>query len=675
MRLMTTQTPPSLPEEVERLRAEIRRHEHLYYVEARPEMSDAEFDALMKRLEEIERQHPSLVTPDSPTHRVGGAVAEEFPTVRHRVPMLSLDNTYTMDELREFDARVGRLLGNTRWDYVCELKIDGLAVSLLYEGGVFVRGATRGDGETGEDVTANLRTVRSIPLRLRGDGGFPSHVEVRGEVFMPRDRLAGVNEERTERGEPPFANPRNAAAGSVRLLDPNVTASRPLDIFVYAVGEMEGSQPETHWETLRRLRAWGLKTNPETRPCASLEDVTAFCAEWTEKAPRLPYDTDGVVVKVNALAQQRELGATLKSPRWAISYKFPASRATTRVRDIEVQVGRTGVLTPRAVLEPLDLAGVRITHATLHNADEVARKDVRVGDTIVLERAGGVIPHVVAVLVERRPPDAAPFRMPSHCPSCGSEVARLADEVAVRCVNGGCPAQRRRSIEHFASRRAMNVDGFGPSLVGQLVESGLVQDIADLYALRAEDVAALDRMGEKSAQNVLAALETSKGNDPARLLHGLGIPFVGEHVAELLIAHFGSVESVMEADTASLASVPGIGPVVAESVVRYFAQPGNRSVVARLRECGVRTDRERALAPSTHLAGKTFVLTGELDTMTRAEATERIQAAGGKVTGSVSRKTDYVVVGASPGSKYERAQALGVPTLDESAFRALLSGA
>jgi DNA ligase (NAD+) len=659
----------------ERLRDEIRRHERLYFVENAPEISDFEFDQLMKRLEALESEHPELVTPDSPTQRVGGAPASSFATVQHRVPLLSLDNTYNAGELRDFDRRVRRILPNADIEYVCELKIDGLAVSLLYKDGVFVRGATRGDGTTGEDVTPNLRTVRSIPLRLNGPA--PRLLEVRGEVYIPATKLAEVNAEREQSGESPFANPRNAAAGSVRLLDANLTARRPLDIFVYSVGEVEGVHFETHMQTLQALRELGFKTNPHTKWCGNISDVIAYCEYWTEGAPKLDYETDGVVVKVNSLTQQAELGSTSKSPRWAISYKFPASQGETVVREIQVQVGRTGVLTPRAVLEPVELAGVTISHATLHNADEVERLDVRVGDTVVLERAGGVIPHVLGVVLDKRPEGAERFAMPSRCPACDAEVVRLADAVAYRCINPGCPAQIKRRIEHFASRDAMNIEGLGPALVDQLVERNLVRDVGDLYTLTVERLTELDRMGEKSARNVIDEIAKSKENDPARLLSGLGVPLVGERVAELLIEHVGSLTALADASAETLSQIHGVGDVVATSVVAYWARAESRTLLDKLVAAGVRLEATKAPDKGirTTVSGKTFVLTGELPHLTRSEATERIRRAGGRVTGSVSKNTDYVVVGENPGSKRDRALALGITILDEAALTALLDGA
>jgi DNA ligase (NAD+) len=657
--------------EIARLSEEIRRHEWLYYVAAAPELPDSEFDRLMKRLEALEAEHPSLVAPDSPTRRVGGGLSDGMATIEHAIPMLSLDNSYDESELADFEVRARRILGDQELEYVCELKIDGVAVSLLYEDGVYVRGATRGDGRVGERITDNLRTIRSIPLRLRA--GAPGALEVRGEVYMPRDSLDMVNVQREEAGEPPFANPRNAAAGSVRLQDAAQTASRPLDVFIYSMAENANPRAESHAETLELMAEWGFRTNAEARVVATIDDAVAYCHEWTEKSPKLPYEIDGVVVKVNALPQQRELGSTAKSPRWAISYKFPATQTMTVVREIQAQVGRTGVLTPRATLEPVELDGVTISHATLHNADEVARKDIRVGDTVTLERAGGVIPAVVAVVMGRRPEDAEPFAMPSACPSCGASVARIADEAATRCVNPGCLAQLHRRLEHFASRKALDIDGMGTSVAHLLVDAGMVRDLSDVYSLDVSAVAGLDGMAEPSAHGLAHSIAASKDRDPARLLHAIGVPFVGANVAEFLVDEFRSIDAIAGASAEALEAVHGIGERVAASVVGFFAADANRRVLDAMRRCGVRMARESTQVETTDaLAGETFVLTGELPTLTRADATEKIKAAGGRVTGSVSGKTSYVVAGANAGSKLTRAQELGVTVLDEDALLELL---
>ena len=657
---------------IEELREIIRYHEYKYYVENNPEITDYEFDMLMKELEELEKQFPELITPDSPTQRVGGQVAEGFPEVEHKVAMLSLDNTYSEDELREFDERVRRLLPGEKVEYVAELKIDGLGVALLYENGVLVRGATRGDGLHGEDVTQNLKTIRSIPLKLMGEGSRIPVLEVRGEVYIPKSKLDEVNEERIRNGEPPFKNTRNAAAGSVRLLDPSITARRPLDIFIYALSYIEGKEFETHLEALQTLRKWGFKINPHTELFDSIEGVIDYCRKWTEKREELDYDIDGVVVKVNSLDQQRRLGSTMKSPRWAVAYKFPASQAITKIVDIKVQVGRTGVLTPVAVLEPVHLAGATITHATLHNEEEIKRKDIRIGDTVVIERAGDVIPKVVAVVTEKRTGQERPFRMPDRCPVCGSPVVRVEGEVAVRCGNISCPAQLKRRIQHFASRNAMDIEGLGKALVDQLVDKGLVKDVADLYYLRKEDLVNLERMGEKSAQNLLDAIERSKDRELSRLIFGLGIHFVGERAAEILAERFRSMDALMKATFDELIEIPDIGEKTAQSVVQFFSQEENLRVIEKLRKAGVRMEEERVEEKELPLAGKTFVFTGALSSMTREEASEIVKKLGGRVTSSVSRKTDYVVVGESPGSKYQKALQLGVTILSEEEFLKLI---
>ncbi len=659
--------------EIADLAEQIRHHEWLYFVAAAPELTDLEFDALMKRLEALEVEHPDLVAPDSPTQRVGGGVSDGAATIQHAIPMLSLDNSYSEEDLHDFDGRVRKQLGDQAVEYVCELKIDGVAVSLLYEDAVYVRGATRGDGSTGEQITANLRTIASIPLRLRGEAS--GVLEVRGEVYMPRDQLEAVNAQRVDGGDPPFANPRNAAAGSVRLQNASQTASRPLDIFVYSMARHESGEMSSHAETLDRMREWGLRTNAEARVVDSMARVVEYCHEWTTRRDGLPYEIDGVVVKVNALAQQTELGSTAKSPRWAMSYKFPAAQVATRVLEIQVQVGRTGVLTPRATLEPIELDGVTISHATLHNASEVARKDVRVGDMVAIERAGGVIPAVLAVVMDERPDDAQPFVMPPTCPACDGEVGRVDDEVATRCMNAECPAQLRRQLEHFASRNALDIDGMGPAVAEGLVDIGLVRDLSDLYVLDPEAVAAIEGMALPSANGLLHAIERSKQQDPARLLHGLGVPFVGANVAELLVDAFRSFEGIATATTEALADIHGIGGRVAESVHGYFASDANRRTLETMRERGVRMEREGApTVTGSSLAGATFVLTGELPTLTRAEAGERIKAAGGRVTSSVSGKTTYIVAGAAAGSKLAKAEALEVPVLDEDALLGLLDG-
>jgi len=665
--------PPGVRQRVEELREQIRYHDHKYYVENAPEISDAEYDALFRELRDLEAAHPELITPDSPTQRVAGEPVELFASVEHRAAMLSLDNATDAEGLRGFEERVGRVLPGARFEYVCEPKIDGLGVALLYQAGRLARGATRGDGRRGEDVTQNLRTIRSIPLALRGALAGLREIEVRGEVYMSRSAFERLNRQLEEAGEPSFANPRNAAAGSVRQKDSAITARRPLDIYCYQVSYGEPFPFRTHWEALEALRWAGLKTNPRSRRCASLDEVIAYCRALEAERDRLEYEADGVVVKVDDLEQQRRLGATSHHPRWAIAYKFAARQATTRVRAIQVQVGKTGALTPVALLEPVELAGVTISRASLHNEDEVRKKDIRFGDTVVVERAGDVIPYVVRMLPERRPPDSKPFQMPKRCPVCGAAAFRPEGEAITRCTNAACPAQLKERLLHYGSRRAMDIEHLGEATVEQLVDRGLVRDFADLYRLDVETVAGLERQAEKSAQNLVDAIRASKDRGLARLLFALGIRYAGEHVARLLAAHYGSMDRLAKAGGEELAEIHGIGPRIAESVHLFFGQEANLGAIRRLRGAGVRMTEEAAAeaGPKT-LAGKSFVLTGALDRMTRDEARGAIVRLGGRVTSSVSKKTDYVVVGREPGSKADDARRLGVTLLEEPAFLALI---
>ncbi len=658
----------------EELRTLLHHHAHRYYVLDRPEISDAEYDRLFNELKAIESEHPELIVPDSPTQRVGGAVAEAFASVAHRVAMLSLDNAYSVDDIREFEARIARVLPGESFGYVCEPKVDGLGVALIYEKGRLVRGATRGDGRMGEDVTQNLRTVRSIPLRLRSRLAELDVLEVRGEVYMAHTAFEKLNRSLEAEGEEPFANPRNAAAGSLRQKDPRVTAARPLDIFVYSVSDAQPNPFVTHWEAVQALAEGGFKYNPRAKRCADIQAVIDVCAALERDRPALGYDADGVVIKVDALDQQRRLGSTTHHPRWAVAYKFPAQQAATVVRKIEVSVGRTGALTPTAILEPVDIAGATISRATLHNADEVERLDIRERDTVVLERAGDVIPHVLRVVTERRPPDSRPFRFPAACPVCGSAAFRPSGEVVSRCTNAACPARLKEALLHYGSRRAMDVEHLGDAVVDQLVTRGMVRDFADLYRLTVADLAALDRLAEKSATNLHNAIAASKSRGLARLLFALGIRYVGENVARILAAEFGSMASLAEAGEGQLAAVHGIGPRIASSVALFFQQPENRRLILALQQAGVGME-ERTSAGPKPLLGKAFVLTGGLASMTREQAKSRIEQLGGRVASAVSKKTDYVVVGADPGSKADDARRLGVPTLDEGAFRRLVGEA
>ena len=659
------------------LRDEIRRHDRKYYVEHAPEIGDREYDMLLKELEALEAEHPDLVTPDSPTQRVGGEPAEGFDTVRHRVPMLSISNTYSDEELRAFNDRVAKQLGDEEFAYVAELKIDGLAVTLQYQNGLFVRGATRGDGETGEDVTANLRTIREVPLRLDGPD-VPPLIEVRGEVYMTHSELDRLNEQREAEGEPPFANPRNAGAGSLKLLDPRITAKRRLRLFAYDVGHFEGVGLPTHHETLELLGRLGFPLNPHTTPCRDIDAVIAHCADWHDKRHALDYEVDGIVVKIDARDQRERLGATSRSPRWQMAYKFPAEEARTRLVKITVQVGKSGALTPVANLEPVRLAGTTVSRATLHNFDEVARKDTREGDEVVIQKAGEIIPQVLRVIPEGRPKGAKAFPVPTQCPVCGSGVARPEGEVYIRCVNMGCPAQIKERVKYFAGRNAMDIEGLGTALVDQLVEHGLVHDCADLYSLTAQALIPLERMAEKSAENLLRALEGSKGRELDRLLTGLAIPHVGTRAAEILTERFASLDELMAASAEALEEIDEIGPIMAEAIVAFFRNEQTRAIIEKLKAAGVNTQRlaePPSAAASAPLSGKTLVVTGTLERYSRKEIQDLIKRLGGKAASSVSKKTDYVLAGDSPGSKLAKAQQLGVPVLSEADFKKLIGEA
>ncbi|MBZ5515116.1 MAG: NAD-dependent DNA ligase LigA [Acidobacteriia bacterium] len=666
----------SAEREITKLRDQIRHHEYRYYVLNDPEISDYEFDQLVHRLQELERANPELLTPDSPTQRVGGQPAEEFPKVRHSAPMLSLDNTYSVDELREFDRRVRDLAGREKVEYVGELKLDGLSMALTYENGVLARGVTRGDGTTGEDVTSNVRTIRSVPLRIDAKKleviGSPRVFEVRGEVIMTRPAFENLNAQREAAGEPKFANPRNAAAGSMRQLDPRIVAERRLDIFLYYL-TVNGRVPlGEHAKVLDTLSKMGFKVNPHRRLCRSFDGLMEFIQEWEPKRESLDYEIDGIVVKVNDARLWEELGTTAKSPRWAVAFKYPATQATTKVVDIRAQVGRTGTLTPVADLEPVDVGGVTVSHATLHNMDEIERLGVKIGDTVLIQRAGEVIPQVVKVM--KQAPDGREFRMPKKCPVCGGDVHRSEGEVAYRCVNAACPARLKESLLYFAGRRAMNIDGLGDKLVDQLVGKGLVHDAADLYSLTHEQLADLERMGDKSAQNLVEEIENSKKAELARLIFALGIRFVGERTGQLLADHFGSLDKLAKATEEELLQVEEVGPRVAEAILEFFREKRNLAVIAKLRKAGLQFEQKKARKAEGKLAGKQFVLTGTLPTYSRDEATRLIEEAGGRVVGSVSKKTDYVVVGADPGSKLDKAHSLGVKTLDEAELLELLAG-
>ncbi len=660
---------------VQELRSQIEHHNYRYYVLDDPEVSDAQYDKLMNELKSLEQQYPDLITPDSPTQRVGAAPVSELDEVVHTTPMLSLDNAFTEEDLIAFDRRVReRLETDKEIDYSAEPKLDGLAVSFRYEKGKLRQAATRGDGFRGEDVTHNVRTIKAVPIELRGDA--PDLLEVRGEVFMTLAGFKAMNQRALERGEKTFVNPRNAAAGSIRQLDPRLAATRPLDVFFYGVGETTGwTLPERHSQALAQLRAWGLKVSPLVTTVRGAKGCLDYYRGVGEKRASLPYEIDGVVYKVDRYALQRELGFVARAPRWAIAHKFPAHEENTIVRDVEFQVGRTGALTPVARLEPVFVGGVTVSNATLHNMDEVRRKDVRIGDTVVIRRAGDVIPEVVKVIIDRRPKNAKLVELPKKCPVCGSEVEREEGEAVARCTGGlFCPAQRKESLRHFASRRAMDIDGLGSKIIDQLVETDRVRTPADLYSLTVEDLAALERMGEKSAAKLVDAIEQSKQTTFARFLYALGIRDVGEATAMALANHFASIDLLESASEDGIQEVPDIGPVVAAHVHTFFQQRHNREVIAQLRKQGVRwpeQQRQRAVQEGP-LTGKTFVLTGTLSSMTRDEASDRILAKGGKVSGSVSKKTSYVVAGAEAGSKLKKAQDLGVEILGEEEFLRLL---
>ncbi len=661
----------SVSHRAEHLRRQLEHHEYRYYVLDQPEISDADFDGLMRELRDLETAHPELRTPNSPTQRVGGQPREGFVKVPHSSPMLSLDNALNEQELREFDARVRGLLKGDAYEYVAELKLDGLSMAAQYAHGSFQRALTRGDGRVGEDVTENARTIRSLPLRLRKDE-IGAQFEVRGEVVMQRRSFDRMNDEREKAGLSRFANPRNAAAGALRALDPAITAARQLDYYTYFL--LKDGQPavDSHWHSLELLAAVGFKVNPHRAKCHGLEELLKFIAQWEEKRDGLGYEIDGVVVKVDSVAQQQKLGWTSKAPRWAIAFKYPARQASTVLENIEVQVGRTGALTPVAHLRPVVISGVTVGRATLHNEDEIARLGVHIGDTVLVERSGDVIPKVVRVVSESA--QRKPFRMPKACPVCGGHVVREEGESASRCVNTNCPARLRESLLHFAARGVMDIDGMGDALVDQLLGRGLVRNIADLYALTVEQLMDLERMGKKSAAKVIQNIDASRAQPLARVLNGLGIPFVGERTAQILADHFGGLDAIAAANLEELQEAEEIGPKVADSIRQFFAEKQNRDLMERLRAAGLRFTAEKRRKKQGTLSGVTFVLTGTLPTLKREEAKARIEEAGGKVAGSVSSKTKYLVAGEEAGSKLDKARELGITVLDEAQFLAVLDG-
>jgi len=654
-------------EEIDDLREKLHHHEYLYHVLDQPEISDAEYDRMMRRLKELEAAHPDLVTPDSPTQRVGGKAREGFVKVRHSSPLLSLDNALNEDEMRAFDQRVRELLKGEPYQYVAELKLDGLSMAVHYENGGMVRAITRGDGQVGEDVTENARTIRTLPLRVKSK--LPAF-EVRGEALMTLHAFERLNARQLQQGLPQLANPRNVAAGSLRALDPALTASRQLEYYVYFLLVDGQFVRDSHWESLDELSKMGFKVNSHRKKCAGLDDVLEFFRNWESKRASLAYEIDGVVVKVDSIRQQQALGWTSKAPRWAIAFKFPAHQEQTIVENIGVQVGRTGALTPVAHLKAVTISGVTVTRATLHNEDEIARLGVEIGDTVLVERSGDVIPKVVRVLSqggERRP-----FRMPKHCPVCGGEIVREEGEAASRCINTNCPARLKESVLHFAARGVMDIDGMGDVLVDQLVTRGIVKSVADIYGLTVEQLMDLERMGQKSAEKVWRNIDASRKQPLPRVLNGLGIPFVGERTAQILAENFGSLDAIAAADEETLQQAEEVGPKVSESILQFFHEPRNRELVERLRQASLTFDHTIKKKVAGRLAGKIFVLTGTLPNITREDAKQRIEAAGGKVTGSVSKKTDYVVAGEDPGSKLDKANSLGVPVLGEPELLALL---
>jgi len=663
-----------LEAEIERLRRTIRRHDHLYYVENKPEISDKEYDSLYRKLRDLEKANPELITPDSPTQRVGVDQIKGFPQVKHIAPMMSLDNTYSADEIREFDKRVRKNLKDEKIEYIVELKFDGVSTSLLYEKGKWVLGATRGDGMRGDDVSANLKTIRSIPLSFSDEvEKAPKLIEVRGEVCMTKKAFEKLNEEKERKGEELFANPRNAAAGSLKLLDSKIVAKRGLDIYIWGTGHYEGIEFRTHAEVLDYLKKAGFRVNPHYELCGTIEEVIAYCNSWEDRHDKLDVEIDGMVLKVNDLAQREKLGVTSKSPRWAIAYKFPAEKALTEVEDIIVQVGRTGAITPVAILKPVHLSGTTVSRATLHNFDEIGRLDVKIGDKVYVEKSGEIIPKVLSVAKEKRTGREKMFHAPVKCPACGSKLIRVPEEVAIRCENVGCPAQIKETVLHFASRNAMDIEGMGDAMANQLVDKGLIKDYGDIYYLKFDGVKNLERMAEKSARNLMDAVEKSKSNDLNRLIYALGIRHVGEHAAWILAGHFGSIEKLQNAKFDELNNINEIGPVMAESVYNFFQNKENLKILKKLKEAGLRMRQAKPKEGAGLLAGKTIVITGTLKFFARNDAEELIRRLGGKASSSVSKNTDFLVAGEEPGSKLDKAKALGVKIITEEEFRKVVS--
>lgn len=650
--------------QIESLRQQIREHDYKYYVLDRPQISDQDYDRLMKDLIALEEQNPQLITADSPTQRVGGQPVEGFEKINHRVAMLSMDNTYSADELREFDKRVRKNLPGEDVAYVVELKIDGASVSLFYKDGMLQYGSTRGDGQTGDDVTANIKTIKALPLTAHRSEDFPKKIEVRGEVYLGHADFERMNSKREKANEELFANPRNAAAGSLKLLDPKAVAERNLQIFTYGIGFIESNKPGSQWEAIEFLKDHGFRTNPHIKRCVNIEEVISYCDQWQDKRKRLDYDTDGMVVKVDSIRQHESLGATTKSPRWMIAYKFPAERAKTKLEDIIVQVGRMGSLTPVAVLMPVRLSGSTISRATLHNLDEIERKDIRIGDTVIIEKAGEIIPQVIEPVLCERSGAEKKFKMPDKCPACGNRTLQYPGEVAVRCDNISCPAQQRQHLIHFASRDAMDIEGMGEAVADLLVESGLVKDYADIYSLKYSDIIDLERMADKSAKKLLEAIEASKGRSLSRFIYALGIRHVGVRAADILADEFNSIDELRKATLESLSDIDQIGPVMAESITAFFDRQDTQRIIGKLTKAGVKMEQQ-AMKRKGPLSGKTFVFTGTLESLSRTQAQEMVKALGGKVSSYVTRQTDFVVAGKDPGSKYDKARRLGLKMMSE----------
>ncbi|MCH7733028.1 MAG: NAD-dependent DNA ligase LigA [Candidatus Marinimicrobia bacterium] len=669
----------TIQKRLEKLRQQIEDHNYRYYVLNEPSISDSEYDALFRELQNLESEHPEFIAPDSPTQRVGAPPLEAFGTIIHRVPMLSLENAMNKEELYAFDERVRKILNSSEEiTYVAEPKLDGLAVELVYVDGKLTNGSTRGDGITGEDITRNLRTVKSIPLRLRfpffdeKEKRSPSVVEVRGEIFIEKKGFIQLNKTRLDRGEPPFANPRNAAAGSLRQLDSSITAQRPLKFFCYELGYIEGKSFDSHEEALQTLKSWGLPVNPDIQVCQGIEKATKYYHELEEKRESLPYEIDGVVIKVNSEAERNKLGARSRSPRWAIAGKFKAQQATTIVVDIEASVGRTGAVTPVAYLEPVNVGGVMVSRATLHNQDEIDRKDIRIGDTVLIQRAGDVIPEVIKVILDKRPNGTQPYRLPSTCPICGGDIIRPEDEAVARCQNISCPAQVKGRIEHFASKRSMDIDGLGYKLIDQLVDTGLIHNVADLYSLDVEKVSSLERMAEKSASNLINAIDSSRKTTLVRFIYGLGIRNVGEHLATVLASEFKQLHALMNAELEQLQNIDEVGPIVAESIVKFFKSDDNNNVIQQCLDSGIELEPPPPDYSSQKLSGTTFVFTGSLSSFSRNEAKMMVEAIGGHATNSVSKNTDYLVAGPGAGSKLTKAKELRITILTEEEFLKLI---